>query len=58
MGLFNVFRPLTFPMNAMKTHIIAPGSEYYNEVHARWLPVPAFWVGQDARLFSDRIRIA
>lgn len=37
---------------------IRPESEYYNEVYARWMPVPYFWVGQDVRLFSDRIIIS
>lgn len=32
------------------------GDEYFNEVHAKWLPVPVFWVGDLVRSHTDRIR--
>jgi len=29
---------------------VVAGCEYFDEVNRRWLPVPSFWIGQNARL--------
>lgn len=37
---------------------ISPGWQYYNEVHYRWLPVPAHWYGIPADRISHHTRPA
>lgn len=42
----------------MKTYpeLITEGSEYWNEVHCKWMPVPTHWVGDPVRLHPDPIQ--
>ena len=34
---------------------ITIGSEYYNEIHCKWMPVPSHWIGTDTTQWTDRI---
>lgn len=42
----------------MNIPIISPGWQYYNEVHARWLPVPPHWYGVPQNQITHRTRPA
>jgi hypothetical protein len=36
---------------------ITVNSEYYNDVHRRWMPVPKHWIGTYAQDWTHQIHI-